>query len=165
MCRECKRPAKVLPDLDANLTDRADVPDDKLDVPAGTAPAVPASRLENNPPTAATTTGSRNDRSSSVANTVAEPTKAAVLESRTDRVPKSLDFFDSTDELVAPPPAAFANHRSSSVAAAPASSPRQQLVFEQISPVIEGRSLHANQNSKPVKFIEIFGEEDAITAP
>ncbi len=168
--RECKRPAKTQPDLEANLTDRADLPDEHLDVPAApAAPAVPAGRLEN-PPAAATTTttGGRNDRSSTVA-----------AESRTDRVPKSLDFFDSTDELVAPPlkfetAAAFAapQPRSSQTvaAAAAAPAPRQQIVFEQVLPPVEGRSLligggGGSQNNKPVKFIEIFGEEDAITAP
>jgi hypothetical protein len=167
--RECKRPAKTQPDLEANLTDRADLPDEHLDVPAAAAPAVPAGRLEN-PPAAATTTttGGRNDRSSTV-----------TAESRTDRVPKSLDFFDSTDELVAPPlkfetAAAFAapQPRSSQTvaAAAAAPAPRQQIVFEQVLPPVEGRSLligggGGSQNNKPVKFIEIFGEEDAITAP
>jgi len=160
--RECKRPAKTQPDLEANLTDRADLPDEHLDVPAA-APAVPAGRLENPPAAATTTTGGRNDRSSTV-----------TAESRTDRVPKSLDFFDSTDELVAPPlkfenAAAFAapQPRSSQTVAA---APRQQIVFEQVLPPVEGRSLligggGGSQNNKPVKFIEIFGEEDAITAP
>jgi len=173
--RECKRPAKTQPDVEANLTDRGDISDETLDVPAAaaTAPAVPAGRLENPPAPATSTTGSRNDRSSTVAS---EPTKQTTAESRTDRVPKSLDFFDSTDELVAPPlkfetapaPSAFAvpQGRSSQSAAA---APRQQIVFEQVLSPKEGRSLliggGGNQNNKPVKFIEIFGEEDAITAP
>jgi hypothetical protein len=86
------------------------------------------------------------------------------LEARTDRVPKSLDFFDSTDQLVAPlkyetaaPQAAFASNIEGGKRS-PAASPRQQIVFENLPLTAEGRS-------KPVKFVEIFGEQDAITAP
>jgi hypothetical protein len=149
--RECKRAVKVQPDADANLTDRADVPDDRLDVPA----AVPASRLENPP------TGGRSTAAAAAIPVEAKPTTAAVaVEARTDRVPKSLDFFDSTDTLVAP-----LKFEAPSARAQPAAAPRQQIVFEH-QPVIEGRSFSSSSSqSKPVKFIEIFGEQDAITSP
>ena len=144
------------------MTDRADVPDDRLDVPATA--AVPATRLEN-PPSTTTTTGGRSVNVAAVTVDAVKPTTAVVIEARTDRVPKSLDFFDSTDQLGAPlkfdaapqPAATF------ETALRPLAAARQQIVFEHQPAAAEGRSF-ASQ-SKPVKFIEIFGEQDAITSP
>jgi hypothetical protein len=147
---------KAQPDADANLTDRADVPDERLDVPA----AVPAGRLEN-PPTGGRSTAA------AVATAVtveAKPTTAAVIEARTDRVPKSLDFFESTDTLVAPLKFDAAPQPVVVRVQPAAVPPRQQIVFEHQPAAIEGRSF-GNSQSKPVKFIEIFGEQDAITSP